>query len=53
MTWQSVIGRVYRVQKSEDFRTWTDLASVTASEAMSTYTTPTSTPRRAYRVVTP
>jgi hypothetical protein len=53
VTWQSVAGRTYRVQKSDDLRTWSDVASIIATEAASTYTTNTAGTRRAYRVVTP
>jgi hypothetical protein len=53
ITWQSVTGRTYRVQQSGDLKTWTDLATLTATATTSSYTTNTSHPQRFYRVATP
>ena len=37
LTWQSVEGRRYKIERSSDLETWSDVGEVTADEATTTY----------------
>jgi hypothetical protein len=51
--WQSVAGRVYRLQEGDDLRTWSDVANLTATGPSSSSSVAAVSLRRFYRVVTP
>jgi hypothetical protein len=54
LQWQSVVGRTYRVQQSDDLATWSQLTALTATATTSSFSISTNGgPRRFFRVVTP
>jgi hypothetical protein len=53
VSWQSVIGRSYRLQQSGDLRVWSDIATVVANNVTTSAVAPVAGSRTFYRVATP